>query len=246
LFHIGVLAMGMRILMPPAPQPAGKQAEKPAAAAERNEHDAVRVWREDPRVATKLVIVFTAAIVAPLVEEFLFRLLLQGWLEAIERRLRRRLPGLRRTLSGLFPIVTVAALFAAMHFRSGPSDHDAPVLIRVLIGNALASVVTVVMGVAWLWVRAGATLADLGIEPRRLGGDVALGLAAFVAIGPLVLLLKILLILRFSPGIADPISLFFFALALGTLYYRTHRIVPAITLHMALNSVGVLLLLLGA
>ncbi len=246
LFHIGVLAVGMRILMPPAPRPAGKQAEKADAAAEKNEHVVVQLWREDPRTVTKLVAAIAAAIVAPLVEEFLFRLLLQGWFEAVERRLRRQLRGLRSMLPGLLPVVTVAALFAAMHFRHGPSEQDAPVLIRALIGNAMAGVVTIVMGVAWLRVRAGATLADFGIEPRRLRGDVALGLAAFVAIGPPIYLLKSLLILRFSPGIADPISLFFFALVLGILYYRTHRIVPAITLHMALNGVGMLLLLLGA
>jgi len=44
---------------------------------------------------------------------------------------------------------------------------------------------------------------------------------------------------------ADPAPLFFFALVLGSLYYRTHRIVPAIVLHMSLNYCTVLVLLAG-
>jgi hypothetical protein len=41
-----------------------------------------------------------------------------------------------------------------------------------------------------------------------------------------------------SPWV-DPITLTCFALVLGTLYYRTHRIVPSIVLHMALNATSV-------
>ena len=46
----------------------------------------------------------------------------------------------------------------------------------------------------------------------------------------------VLLELLPSDFVPDPITLFLFALALGTLYHRTHRVVPAITLHMALNG----------
>jgi len=40
---------------------------------------------------------------------------------------------------------------------------------------------------------------------------------------------------RFPANVADPLTLFLFSLILGTLYYRTHRILPAIVLHMTLN-----------
>jgi membrane protease YdiL (CAAX protease family) len=41
---------------------------------------------------------------------------------------------------------------------------------------------------------------------------------------------------------ADPFTLFPFALVLGTLYCRAHRIVPAIVLHAALNTTSLVLL----
>jgi membrane protease YdiL (CAAX protease family) len=39
--------------------------------------------------------------------------------------------------------------------------------------------------------------------------------------------------------VADPIPIFFLALVLGTLYYRTHRIAASLVLHMAFNATGV-------
>jgi membrane protease YdiL (CAAX protease family) len=99
--------------------------------------------------------------------------------------------------------------------------------------------------VAWVRLRTRATWADFGIEPRAVGRDFGLGLAAFLAVAPPIYVLQMSLVKWVSPGTADPISLFFFALVLGILYYRTHRIVPAIALHMALNGTSLLFLLLG-
>ena len=61
-----------------------------------------------------------AVVVAPIVEEFFFRVLLQGWLEAGDRRRRRQLPQFRRLLPiGGGPIVLASLAFAALHIR-GP------------------------------------------------------------------------------------------------------------------------------
>ena len=43
--------------------------------------------------------------------------------------------------------------------------------------------------------------------------------------------------------VTDPIPLLFLAVPLGTLYLRTHRIIPSITLHMAFNAAGVFMAL---
>jgi membrane protease YdiL (CAAX protease family) len=40
---------------------------------------------------------------------------------------------------------------------------------------------------------------------------------------------------------ADPIALFVFALMLGVLYLRTHRIGPSIVAHMGLNLTSLML-----
>ena len=44
----------------------------------------------------RVVLALLAIAIAPLTEELVFRLLLQGWLESVERRLRRQLRWLRR------------------------------------------------------------------------------------------------------------------------------------------------------
>jgi membrane protease YdiL (CAAX protease family) len=48
-----------------------------------SEHPLIESFRSDPKLSFYLVCVFTAAIVAPIMEEFLCRVLLQGWLERI-------------------------------------------------------------------------------------------------------------------------------------------------------------------
>ena len=53
--------------------------------------------------------------VAPLAEELLFRMILQGWLEKQMPRLRRRGPQLLRPLTPAIPIIASAPIFAAMH-----------------------------------------------------------------------------------------------------------------------------------
>ena len=145
-----MVSVALAILLPPAPPQKAKQPKGAAAAVEKNEHPVIRLWKSDPRVVTRLVLVVTAAIVAPLVEEFLFRLLLQGWLEAADRRWRRRFRRLRSLVPGVLPVVTVAALFAAIHYRGSQPDPDPPIRIQVLLGNAAVGLVTVAVGVAWL------------------------------------------------------------------------------------------------
>jgi membrane protease YdiL (CAAX protease family) len=64
---------------------------------------------------------FCAVLVAPLVEEFFFRVILQGWLERVELALGqggRLLPTLP---TGLLPIVISSFLFAAVHGGQGPA-----------------------------------------------------------------------------------------------------------------------------
>ena len=43
----------------------------------------------------------------------------------------------------------------------------------------------------------------------------------------------------------DPIPLFFLAVVLGYLYAKTHRLLPSIVVHMALNGLSMLMLLSG-
>ena len=98
----------------------------------------------------------SAAVVAPVSEEFLFRVLLQGWLEALEHRWRRRMPTLRRLIPrGVGPIVLASLVFARLHFRVGAPQLSADFLIFLLAGNAVASVLAMAFAVEWMRWRVG-------------------------------------------------------------------------------------------
>jgi membrane protease YdiL (CAAX protease family) len=194
-----------------------------------------------------LLCAFSAAIAAPVVEEFLFRVLLQGWFEALEHRWRRQMPTLRRLVPrAAGPIVLASALFGAMHFRVAGPQMDERSLVAMLVGNVAVSLLTMVFAVGILRWRAGATAADLGWAPEKLPRDVGLGLVAFAAIAVPIYVAQFALVAVFPKYLApDPFTLFFLALVLGTLYYRTHRIVPSIVVHAALNVTSLALALLG-
>lgn len=212
------------------PPPAGDNAEDLA-------HPVLVILRESPNLATLLFCVLVAAVVAPVAEEIVFRLLFQGWLEAFETRQRRWHAGWRRLTPGLVPIVVVAGIFAAGHFRTERVTPDIHSLVYLFAVDATAKTVALVLGLGLIWRFRGATAADFGFVPEKLGEDIRLGLLAYVAWAPLVLMIQAIAT-SLLPGwfAADPIALFVFALVLGTLYYRTHRIVPAIVTHMALNT----------
>lgn len=189
----------------------------------------------------------SAVVVAPIAEELLIRLALQGWLERVERRLRPRLPTLRRLVPvGLVPILLSSMLFAVMHFRvAGPARHI-DYYTYMLIGTAVMGLLMTALVIVWLRCRASATSVDLGWVREKLLADVCMGLVAFAAVAVPIYWLQLDLQKRLPAGIApDPIPLFVFALVLGTLYYRTHRIVPAIVLHMALNGTTMAMVLMA-
>ena len=186
---------------------------------------------------------FSVIVAAPLAEEFLFRVVLQGWLESLEGRYRRRMPTLRRLLPRAFmPIVLTSFLFAMMHFRVDGPPIDKRFLLFMMAGNSVAGLLTVALAVLVLRWRVGATAADFGWSPRTIPGDVGLGLTAFAAVAVPIYAIQFALILLVPKYVAaDPFALFLFALVLGTLFYRTHRIVPAIVLHASLNATSFLL-----
>lgn len=193
-------------------------------------------------VWTLLICGFAAIVAAPITEEFLFRVVLQGWFESFEQRHRRWMPCLRRLLPRAFvPIVIASLLFAMMHFRTAGPPVNKHLMVFFMAGNAVAGMTTMALVVALLNWRTGATAADFGWSPGTILRDIRLGLTAFAAtIIPLFALQYALNLLMPEYVSADPIALFFFAVVLGTLFYRTHSIVPPIVLHAALNATSFL------
>jgi membrane protease YdiL (CAAX protease family) len=141
----------------------------------------------------------------------------------------------------------VSLLFAAMHFRRPELALDTPTIVYFQSINTVASLLCIVVLICWLKFAAGATLADFGIVPGRLAADVKLGLLGFLAVtGPVYAVAFAAKQLLPENVVTDPIPILLLALALGVLYYRTHRILPAIVLHMAFNMTGVILALGGS
>ena len=230
---LGVLiqAADARLFDPPrAPAPAEGAVVVPAT-----ENPVLLLLRRSPTWGTWLLCGVAAVIVAPIFEEVLFRLVLQGWLEAVERRWRRRFPALRRLVPGMVPVVAVSLLFGALHYRLPTAQTDPRYLAHLLAADGVARVLALTFALGVLWFEAGARAADLGWVRGRVLGDAVLGILAFFAIGVVIYFVSDRLNARFPANVADPLTLFLFSLILGALYYRTHRIVPAIVLHMALN-----------
>jgi len=190
---------------------------------------------------------FSGALVAPITEEFFFRLILQGWLEALQRRFRRNMPLLRRVMpGGVAPILLTSFLFARMHFRvETPMAHPF-FYLGLMLGTSVAGLLTMLFTIKLLPLRVGATPADLGWSGKHFFADVRLGLLAFAGLAAPIYAMQFALVTMLPKYIApDPFVLFFFAIALGVLYHRTHRIVPSIVLHMSLNTMSLIVALMA-
>lgn len=220
------------------------EAREPLLAGQPDSaHTIVRLFTQGDIWMIVLCVV-GAVVVAPLAEEILFRLFLQGWLEKLDRRLRRRLPWLRRRVVwGIWPVVAGAAVFALPHIRFETPQYSVEFLSFLVIGNAAAQLTTAAFAVALAVGLRGATAADLGFVPSRLRRDVGIGLAAFAGVAAPIYAAQVSLP-RILPEqvVPDPFVLFPFALVLGTLYCRTHRLAPSITLHAALNATSLAML----
>jgi membrane protease YdiL (CAAX protease family) len=86
-----------------------------------SEHPLITWVRESPQALAVASIL--AVLLAPVSEEFMFRVVLQGGLEKLERRLRRRPDwpqSLRKIPAGALPIATSSAVFAAQHGGADP------------------------------------------------------------------------------------------------------------------------------
>ncbi len=100
-----------------------------------SEHPLLKLAETDGRVGVLLVISGLAAGAAPLAEEFLFRVFLQGWLEKRQSLAMQSDEGAEPPLPGYSPLVAVAVLFGLMHFGHGP-DPIALAVLGLFLGYA--------------------------------------------------------------------------------------------------------------
>lgn len=178
-----------------------------------------------------LVVFLAAVVVAPIIEEFMFRMLFQGWLEAKFKQLQ--MP----CASGI-AIVIVAFCFAAIH-ASNHGAIDAQTVLTNLVVSSVYSMLVFSAGIICLHRVRNVRIADyLFVSERfvrpRFFSCVGYCLLTIVSIYGLQVAL-----VAMCPGTnVSPISIFFFALALGILYSRTQNLSDCILFHACLNGIS--------
>ncbi len=198
-------------------------------------HPIVVLLSGDATPGTVLLCLIAVVVIAPLAEEFFFRLLLQGYFEKADFACRRvwRYSG---HLLGFMPILVSSLLFAALHSRGAEPPRPVESLIRLFTIDSLTKVLLVAGAIVYLKTVRGATWNDLGLRLDRFWNDAGLALAALLAVIVPIYLLQEWLGRLFPGTVPDPVPLFFFAVTLGYLYFRTHRLVPSILLHLVFNA----------
>ena len=145
---------------------------------EQAAHPIETVIRNNPTASIIFWCFFSVVIAAPFVEEFLFRVVLQGWLEKVFYR------------------------------------------TRILLTTQLSQ------------------------QQPRPGTVIAAEVPPPFMWQPIIISSLTFSLLHVGHG-PDPIPLFLLALVLGYLYAKTHRILPCIVVHMALNGFSMLSILEG-
>lgn len=216
------------------------------AAEAKPAHPLIQLMHSNAGLWFKLLAVLAAALLAPVSEEFSFRLLGQNWLEHWLLRWKgdRVSPSSRVTMERC-SVLGLSFFFASLHFRWTSSDsldfRSALLAQSIVYPFSVALIVLLLARRTRQWRRY--LYGTRGLFFR----DVRLGLSAFFAVTPVVMLLQMGMLqltlqlpthMRFAP---DPFPLFFFSLAAGYLAQRTRRITASVALHVFFNSFSLLL-----
>lgn len=160
----------------------------------------------------------SAVIVAPLAEEFFFRVLFQSWVESLAIRNEPPTGAFLNSSSDESPSASLLAGPADPNnpYSPSPSTAEPPSEELLPSGHAAESPAAAQYWVAGVrWDRAAVIFSSAIFALMHLGHGAA------------------------------PIPLFFLALALGYLYQRTGRLLPSVTVHFCLNACSLALLFLG-
>ena len=154
----------------------GPDAQQAADAKPELAHAAEQLLRAGSSRGIAVAVVM-AVIVAPLFEEFFFRVLLQGWLEAVWSRWRRKHRKLRAGPASWIPIVLPAVLFALMHCRASEIPHSPQYLTDQFLAYMGADSVGARGGDCDVAIRRGGDSRRSGLETgeaplRRQAGPV--------------------------------------------------------------------------
>ncbi len=175
-----------------------------------------------------LICFLTGVITAPITEEFIFRVLLQGAAEKIFR-----VPWGAIAFSAL--------LFAVIHYRTPFALNSADrlnVILKSIAIVPLAHLLILLLGVLWLRRVVGATWSELGFCRRGMLRDFGRGVVAFFFLAPIIFLTQSALGALFPDLVTDPAAILILAIGLGILYRQTGSLSAVVGTHSALNFVS--------
>jgi membrane protease YdiL (CAAX protease family) len=183
-------------------------------------HPLMEMFKSTPDARFFVLLIIAAAIVAPIFEELMFRVLLQGFLEKavcfrgeIHELFFGALP--RRIIEQTQASVAAAAeMGPQISVSTDPNPYQAP---RTRDPPANGSPTDVVV----------ARLADEDQQPLT-------GHAAWL---PIAISSLVFALMHYSHG-PDWVPLTFLAAGMGYLYQRTHRLLPSLVVHMSLNGLS--------
>jgi membrane protease YdiL (CAAX protease family) len=181
-----------------------------------SKHPLMELFKASPDPGFFALLFVAAAVVAPIFEEIVFRVILQGFLEKFFSRRH----GILELAFGISdpPATAVTPTPAptnspvVLHASDSPWQPNPYTASSVIVGEQANT--------AWL--------VDLSVQPELLGASAWL---------PIGLSAIIFALLHFSHG-PDWVALTLLAAGMGYLYQRTHRLVPSLVVHALLNSLS--------
>ena len=196
-----------------------------------------------------LVCFLMAVVAAPLCEEFLYRVVLQGYLQSLEESLRRAgLVFFKGIPRGFVSVFIVALIFSLLHWRDPASETmpDPNMLFYQMAALLAANFATLLLGIVYLVVLRKGSLSELGLVPTNMKSDLRGAAILYAMIIIPMFMIQIALKSLAPEMVADPITLMVLAMTLGILFFRTNRFLPVLLLHMIFNAVSFTLLMIFA
>lgn len=184
-------------------------------------HPLIESVMENPNLSFFFITGLSAVVVAPVVEEFLFRVLLQGWLERVASHRGE-------TSVLLLGGVEESSVDAILLEESNPDESLPNAPAEPADDNPYATPRSLELPVTGPQDEATAE----NVRPRK------------PPFWPILVSALLFAGMHYSHG-PDPIALFVLAIGLGYLYQRTHRILPCILVHFLLNACSMGMLWLG-
>ncbi len=194
--------------------------------------------------------------IAPLTEEFIFRVVLQGAFEKFFS-----LKNVPSNWKGVLSVGTSAIIFALLHIGNAESTN-APLscefLFNTTVSSILSNTTTLCVGVFLLRRYYEVKLRDIGCDYSfstkiqdvqrscsHLLKDFYRGVVLYLIASPIILGVNVIAQKIFPNMIVAPIPIFLFAIWNGFIYYQTRRYATCVGTHVALNFTSFVFLFLN-